>query len=111
MKSLSTEDLRLMIANNQDFVLINVLPEETFRDQHIPDSINIPQDQDNFADQVETAAGGKGAKIVVYCGSFDCDASTKAARKLDEAGFTDVYDYEGGVKAWRESGLMIEAGV
>ncbi|MCG5516796.1 MULTISPECIES: rhodanese-like domain-containing protein [unclassified Ectothiorhodospira] len=43
-------------------------------------------------------AGGKDRKIVVYCANFDCDASRKAAAKLDNTGFTDVLDYEGGTR-------------
>ena len=30
------------------------------------------------------------------------DASPKAAKKLEEEGFTNVYDYEGGTKDWFE---------
>lgn len=41
-------------------------------------------------------------KIVVYCSSFECDASRQAAEKLDHAGFEAVYDYEGGTRDWFE---------
>jgi rhodanese-related sulfurtransferase len=34
--------------------------------------------------------------------------SSQAARKLEEAGFTNVHDYEGGTKAWQEAGLPVE---
>mgnify|MGYP003626742147 CR=1 FL=1 len=42
-------------------------------------------------------------EVVVYCANFDCPASTDAARKLDEAGFNNVYDYEGGTQDWMEN--------
>ena len=58
---------------------------------------------------MEKLVGGKKDKpIVVYCASTTCDASPKAARRLNEAGFSKVYDYEGGVKAWKESGLELK---
>jgi rhodanese-related sulfurtransferase len=38
----------------------------------------------------------------VYCASIDCHSSTDAAKKLDQAGFTNVYDYRGGAKAWHQ---------
>ncbi len=110
MKTVDTEDLRLMIDNSQDFTLINVLPEAYFRQQHLPDSINVPLEHENFVREVEQAAGSKDAKIVVYCASLDCDASEQAARALEEAGFRNVYDYAGGVEAWSEAGLVVHAG-
>ena len=83
-----------------DFVLVNVLPRETFNEQHIRTSVNVPLQSENFLDVMEQLAGGKDREIVVYCANADCDASDKAARKLDAAGFTRVYDYDGGTADW-----------
>jgi rhodanese-related sulfurtransferase len=103
MKPLTRDELKKMNdAQHEDFVLINVLSRESFNEQHIRTSINIPVSDENFAQKVESVAGGKDRKIVVYCASFECDASPKAAKKLEEAGFTQVYDYEGGTKDWFE---------
>ena len=110
MKTLSTDDLRLMIDNNQDFLLVNVLPAKDFRQQHLPDSINVPLGESDFVEQVQSAAESKAARVVVYCASEDCDASHKAAQQLEAAGFTQVEVYPGGVKAWEESGLALKAG-
>ena len=103
MKTLSKEDLKKMNEKeHEDFVLINVLPKDHFNRQHIRTSVNVPHDRDDFTDQVESISGHKGRKIVVYCASFDCDASPNAAKKLEKAGFTNVYDYEGGTEDWFE---------
>lgn len=101
MKSISRDDLKQMNeTEHEDFVLINVLPRETFNREHIRTSINVPVEEPSFLEQVEAVAGSKERKIVVYCANFDCDASVKAAQKLEDAGFTKVYDYEGGTKDW-----------
>ena len=103
MKTLSKKDLKRMNEQeHEDFVLINVLPKRHFNEQHIRTSVNVPHDQDDFAEKVETIAGHKGRRIVVYCASFECDASPKAAKKLEDAGFSQVYDYEGGTRDWFE---------
>ncbi len=39
--------------------------------------------------------------------SHSCKSSTQAAQKLEAAGFSNVYDYEGGAKAWQEAGLAV----
>lgn len=103
MRTIDHEQLKRMNEeNHEDFVLINVLPREAFNKQHIRTSINIPVGSDDFAEQVDRVAGGKDRKIVVYCANFDCDASHKAGMKLENAGFTHVFDYEGGTQDWFE---------
>lgn len=103
MQPISRDDVKTMNeTEHEDFVLINVLPREAFNKEHIRTSINIPVADENFEQKVEAVAGSKDRKLIVYCASFDCDASPKAAKKLDEAGFTQVYDYEGGTRDWFE---------
>ena len=57
--------------------------------------------------EVAEVASSKTKPVVVSCASEDCHSSTQAAKKLDEAGFNDVYDFEGGAKAWQKSGEPI----
>lgn len=103
MKPISRDELKTMNeTEHEDFVLINVLKPEAFNEQHIRTSINIPVGDDDFTQKVEQVVGSKNRKIVVYCASFDCPASPEAAKKLEDAGFSQVYDYEGGTKDWFE---------
>jgi len=103
MQAIDRNTLQDMQNKHKDFVLINVLKPEHFQKAHINSSINIPLESRSFTKQVETVAGGKDRDVVVYCASFDCDASPKAAQKLEKAGFKHVYDYEGGTKDWLDS--------
>lgn len=101
MQAISRDQLKQMNEQeHEDFVLINVLPRDTFNEDHIRTSVNVPVADDDFIETVDKIAGGKDRKIVVYCANFDCNASPKAAKKLEEAGFTRVYDYEGGTEDW-----------
>ncbi|MFC6673069.1 rhodanese-like domain-containing protein [Marinobacterium aestuariivivens] len=101
MQSITRQYLEQMNeTDHEDFVLINVLPRETFNEKHIRTSINIPHEADDFTETVEKVAGGKDRIIVVYCANFECPASTKAAEKLDKAGFRQIFDYEGGTEEW-----------
>lgn len=103
MKPITRDELKTMNeTEHDDFVLINVLPKEAFNKAHIRTSINVPVKDERFVETVEAVVGDKERKVVVYCANFDCDASPKAARKLEEAGFTQVYDYEGGTQDWFE---------
>jgi rhodanese-related sulfurtransferase len=104
MQSINRQELESMNEQaKEDFVLVNVLSPDNFRKAHIRTSINIPHEDPDFTRIMEKVAGDKSRKIVVYCASFDCDASEKAARKLEKAGFGKVFDYEGGTKDWLEN--------
>lgn len=110
MQTLQREELKQMIDNGESFYLINVLDHDAFRQAHIPGSYNIPGADKNFVSEVKKTVGDEDATIVVYCASFDCTASPTAAKKLDQAGFRRVYDYEGGIKDWQEAGYPVEQG-
>jgi rhodanese-related sulfurtransferase len=88
--------------------IINVLSRDDFRRQHIPGSINIPVDDERFIERVELSVGGRTEPVVVYCASEQCDASSTAAQKLEEAGFTDVAEYSAGMQGWQQAGLPVE---
>lgn len=110
MKFLTAQELKKWMDENRDFYLINVLDGEDFRRVHIEGSESIPVSGESFVAEVEALAGGKEATIVVYCSSLDCQSSPEAARKLDRAGFTDVYDFEGGIKEWLQAGYEVVRG-
>jgi rhodanese-related sulfurtransferase len=101
MKTLDTAELtRMRRKNPRGFLLVNVLAPEAFEKAHIPDSVNIPESSEDFVKRVRDRVQKPDDTVVVYCASRECNASPKAARKLEEAGFTDVYDYETGMAGW-----------
>lgn len=107
MKTLKKEELKKMIDNKEDFELVNVLSESSFEQKHIPGSINISVDED-FEKRALVFLSDKEKKVVVYCASFECQASPQAARRLEAAGYKNVYDYEGGIKDWEEANYPLE---
>ncbi len=110
MKKIDAAQLKEMRANRRP-LLVNVLDEAKFVREHIPASINIPGGRKDFTEEVQRRLGGKDQPVVVYCASISCQASPQAARRLDEAGFEQVYDFEGGMEEWKQAGRPVEAGV
>ncbi|MFH1725796.1 MAG: rhodanese-like domain-containing protein [Elusimicrobiota bacterium] len=109
MRILTTRELKIMRENGADFTLVNVLPEEYYRKEHIPGSRNVPVTEDDFVRRIEEIVPDKSRTVVVYCACRECTASSTAAGKLDQAGFTDVRDYETGVRGWRGAGLPLRS--
>jgi len=105
IKLLSLEGLLEMRINGKKFQLVEVLTENQFKKRHIPGAVNIP------ITSIEEEAGDRldrETTVVVYCSGYACDASTRAARKLMEMGFSDVLDYKGGKRGWIMGGLGME---
>lgn len=106
-KSINREDVKRKIDSGEDFVLIEVLGTKEFMRKHIKGAINIPLREigrtarERFDPEME---------IVVYCADAECQASPRAAEKLENLGFKNVYDYEGGKKDWIEAGYETEGG-
>lgn len=108
-KTVSTEDLKNKLDSEDDFLLVNVLSESSFESMHIPGSVNVPAHADNFLERMEEITeGNKDKEIVVHCSSASCQASPGAARKLVEAGYSNVADYEDGLAGWKEAGYEFE---
>lgn len=110
MQTITTAELKEMTQRTNDLAVLNVLPPEDFQSGHIPDSKNVPLGSADFEKQVEGLAGGRDRAIVVYCASEECTASPKAAKRLDKAGFKNVFDYEAGMRGWQDAGLPVERG-
>lgn len=103
---ISVEELKAKLDGENPPVLFETLPAGYFRHSHIPGAINMPPEQ--TLQIVTEHVADKNAEIVVYCLDTDCHAAEKAARKLTALGYTNVFDFAGGKKAWAEAGFPLE---
>ena len=103
-KTITTEKLQSLRKSAEGFLLIDVVTKEGFDKDHIPGARNVPLASDDFVQAVaRKASGSKTRKVVLYCDNSRCDASSKAAQMLVDDGFTNVFEYEGGLSSWNES--------
>ncbi|MDD4900406.1 MAG: rhodanese-like domain-containing protein [Candidatus Omnitrophica bacterium] len=99
INTMSRDELARLIQSGEKFRLVDVLAKESFAQEHIKGSISLP------LAEIGKRAGKlfkKDEKIVVYCASFQCTASTQAAQELINLGFTNVLDYKGGLQDFKE---------
>jgi rhodanese-related sulfurtransferase len=104
---ISTADLQSSLAGSNPPILVEVLPPESYRKEHLPGAINLPLE--GFAAAAKSALPDPRAEVVLYCASVTCANSHLAAKKLEELGYQHVRVYSGGKAAWREAGLAFEA--
>lgn len=104
IRNIETDELKDMMDTGQEFVLVNVLERDSFENERICGSINIP------LQNIEDAANliSKDETIVVHCSGPACKASSTAADRLENLGFKDIRKYEGGIEDWKNSGFCLE---
>lgn len=93
---LTVEQLASSMASKR-FTLVNV---------HVPDQANLPGTDlsipfDQIINRLDQLPG-KDAPIVLYCRSGGM--STQAATALAAAGYSKVYELDGGFNAWKATG-------
>lgn len=106
MTSIDRDQLRRMMQE-QAVTVVEVLDKDQYDEFHIPGAINVPLSGD-FSSEIEQAVPDKSEPVAVYCMDEACNASPKAAEKLEELGYRRVYDYEAGKKDWKQAGLPTE---
>lgn len=64
METITREQLEEKMDRGEDFVLVDTLGEEYYRQSHLSGAINLPLEE---IDRAEEVLPDKEAEIVVYC--------------------------------------------
>ncbi len=118
----STEELKQMIDNKEDFLLIDTMPyEDSYKKNHIPGAeqflFPIPEmaswdsaltDSKSLDDFLSLLGDDRQRKIVFYCGFVKCTRSHNGALWAVKQGYTNVYRHPGGIFAWKGAGYGVE---
>ena len=84
----------------EDLVVLDVRTPEEFAEGHIEDAVLIDFYAEDFADRLEEL--DRDVPYLLYCRSGN--RSGQVAEMMEELGFTDVADVDGGIVAWIEAG-------
>lgn len=106
IKKIDLNQLKELLNSNEPNVkLVDVLAESHYEEEHIKGAISLPAGKiEKYAEETFD----KDDKIIVYCASTECQASAQAAEMLDSMGYQNVYDYEEGLKGYKEKGMPLE---
>jgi rhodanese-related sulfurtransferase len=103
---ITVDELRAELARG-GAVIVDVRNEQQFAASHIAGSVHIP-----FA-QVASRASElpKDKLIVLYCTCPAEESSAGAAQMLASVGVTNTAALRGGLNAWADAGLPVQAGI
>jgi rhodanese-related sulfurtransferase len=89
------------IKTTQKAQILDVRTPEEFASEHIDNAVNVNWNADNFIAKATTY--DKTKPVFVYCKSGG--RSKQASEKLQELGFSKIYELQGGILKWNADGL------
>ena len=81
---------------SEKYLLVDVRTAEEFSEGHIKGAINIDYLAENFSIEIQELE--LESPVLLYCRSGN--RSSKAMKIMNELGFKEVYNLEGGIKGW-----------
>lgn len=99
---ISTQEMQSLLKMDQ-VQLVDVRTPQEFKSGYIDNAQNIDFKSPTFAQDILKL--DKDKPVLLYCKSGG--RSAKCAEKLQQAGFTKIYDLEGGISRWKHEGLAV----
>jgi len=99
INSMTVEELKSKLDNNEDLILIDVREKNEWDESHIEKAQFLPLS--NFQEEMKKLTDPS-ATVVCQCRSGK--RSLKAATELQDEGFENLFNLEGGILAWIEAG-------
>ena len=97
-RNISVSEAKTMMESNPSLLIVDVRTIQEFAQGHLKGAVNIPlSDLPLRSGELE-----KNKPILVYCHTGN--RSAQASAILVKAGFTHIYNMEGGISAWTNSG-------
>ena len=98
---ITPQALHEKMNKTDDFILIDVLPNDHFNKRHLPGAKNACVFEVVFKDNVTKMVTEKDQEIVVYGSSSKSMDALTAAEKLTREGYQNVHVLEGGIAEWK----------
>lgn len=99
----SPADAAEVLASDDAPVVLDIRTPEEFAEGHVAEARNIDFYDPGFATALEALP--RDTTYVMYCNSGNRSAS--AAALMRRLGFTEVYEVDGGIQAWKAAGLPL----
>ncbi len=111
-------ELKTWLDQKKDVLVVDTMPfEDSYKKNHLPGAVHfefpIPE-----MTEMDAATRAKFEKVlgpdhektmVFYCGFTKCTRSHNGALWAVKLGYTNVYRYPGGIKAWKEAAYPVAA--
>jgi rhodanese-related sulfurtransferase len=90
--------------SNPKFIVLDVRTPQEFEESRIENALNLDYHSNNF--EAELSKLNRDGKYLVYCRSGR--RSSNAVKLMDDLGFKDVKNMQGGITKWTNKGLPVK---
>lgn len=99
-----TEAAQVIDDDPAGLVVLDIRTPEEFNEARLADAVNVDFYAADFADQLDGL--DKDDPYVMYCRSGN--RSSDAVKTMKDLGFVEVYEIDGGIVNWYDSGFSVE---
>jgi rhodanese-related sulfurtransferase len=103
VRTLTPLDARAKLEQNPETQVVDTAPAPDWAGGHVPGAVNLPM----LAIRSRAGELAKDKPVIFF--SEDGVQSAGAAGIASSIGFTEVYNVEGGTRAWIKAGFEVEA--
>ncbi len=115
----TTDELKGWIDEGKEMLIVDTMPyADSYVKEHLPGAVQFEfpiEEVTEIDEQTKTAylkllGPDKDRLLVIYCGFTKCGRSHNGALWAKQLGYTNVYRYPGGIKAWAQADYPVEKG-
>ena len=114
-----TDELKKWIDDGKKMLIVDTMPlEASYVKEHLPGAVQFEfpieevteLDADTQTAYRELLGTNKDMLLVIYCGFTKCGRSHNGALWAKRLGYTNVFRYPGGIKAWAQADYPVAKG-
>ena len=114
-----TDELKEWIDDGKKMLIVDTMPlEASYVKQHLPGAVQFEfpidelteLDADMQTAYLELLGTHKDMLVVIYCGFTKCGRSHNGAFWAKKLGYTNIFRYPGGIKAWAQADYPVAKG-
>lgn len=101
---LTPTEFEAKIVETEEAIVLDVCTPNEYGQQHLKNAVNVNYHSDGFDTHLEQMDKEKPYFVYCWAGS----RSAKAANKMREMGFKNVYELKGGISNWMKQGKPVK---
>ena len=105
-ETISVDDFQRKLSDINNAQLIDVRTPEEYAGGHLKNAVNINYNSGAFEEELRKL--DKSKPVMVYC--LSGGRSSRAANKMQDMGFSEVYNMDGGIMKWGNTGKPLDKG-
>lgn len=104
-RAVSGDELKSWYDQKKPMTVLDARSAKYFDNRLLPNAIWLPSDTAEA--KITEVLPNKESLVVVYCAGVGCPASGWLFDKLTKMGYSNVYEYHGGINEWSKKGYIV----